>query len=197
MTSKANRSSSNNSSADDDDDDEPLIMKFRTDAASKTDSDLKTKYALGATVVYLSIALASGYCTMNFILAASYFAVYNLFLSLWVRILLYSPNIYSIRVPTAMIDDWIPLSIPHDKLSAKKDRVVTSISELSGIRGSYMMIAIRSSTAMGGVITGLAACLDIASRDAKFLLIQSGQDMVPVMMIMSAIGLYAHWNIRS
>ena len=30
--------------------DEPLI-KFHTDAASKTDSDLKTKYTLGATVV--------------------------------------------------------------------------------------------------------------------------------------------------
>ena len=69
MTSKANRNSSNNnnnsnSSADDDDDDddEPLIMKFRTDAASKTDSDLKTKVCTWARPLCICpFALASGY----------------------------------------------------------------------------------------------------------------------------------------
>ena len=80
-------------------------LKFRTDAASKTDSALKVNYALGSIFAYFALAFAGGYCTTNFIVAAGYFIIYEMWIMLWVKILVTSPNIYSIRVPTAFIEE--------------------------------------------------------------------------------------------
>lgn len=155
------------------------------------DNNFKKAYAIKVVFAYLLIGLLAGHVTINFQLAMGINIIYNLWGALWIKILYQSPNIYSIRVPTTIIDDWIHISLPStDALKVRKDKIVTSISELSGIRGTQMMIALRVMTATINMLILIAIQADLHHRQATLFSIQSGADMVPVCLLILAIGFF-------
>lgn len=156
-----------------------------------TDNNHKWSYTLQVLLSYLIVALLAGRVTTNFQLAFGIFIIFQLWGLLWIKILVTSPNIYSVKVPTTIMDDWIQLSLPStDSIKIRKDRVVTSISELSGIRGVHMMIALRIMTATINMLILVAIQLDLHHRNTVFLDVQSGEDMVPICMFISACSFF-------
>ena len=157
---------------------------------SKTDNEIKIAYAIKVCIAYLGTAVLSGYVTSNFQIAFGIMCAYQFWNLLWIKILIQSKNIYSVKVLTEVMPDWIPVSLPADKetLKIRKDRVVTSISELSGIRGGHMMLALRVMTAITCVLTFKAIQDDLHHRNTRFFSIQSGDDMVPICLYVAAMG---------
>lgn len=155
------------------------------------DNNFKKAYAIKVVFAYLLVGLLAGHVTINLQLSMGIFIIYHLWGAFWIKILYQSPNIYSIRVPTTIIDDWIHISLPStDALKVRKDRVVTSISELSGIRGAQMMVALRVMTATINMLILVAIQSDLHHRKATLFSIQSGADMVPVCLLILAIGFF-------
>lgn len=158
-----------------------------------SDSEIKVGYAVKVLSLYLLLAVICGKVTTNFQIAFGITCSFQLWSFFWINILLGSPNIYAIKVLSAIIPDWIPVSIPceNETLKIRKDRVVTSISELSGIRGGHMMVALRTMSAITCVLTIMAVQNDLHYRKAQFfdfLAFQSAQDMVPICLFISAMG---------
>lgn len=157
--------------------------------SSATDNDFKAAYAIRTFFLYLLVAFLAGRVTVNCQITFGIFCTYQLWNLLWIKILTQSENIYSIRVETSIIPDWIPLSIPKSEaLKIRKDRVVTSISELSGIRGTHMMIALRIMSALISTFCTIAIQADLHHRSALFLNIKTSEDLVPVFLFMATIG---------
>ena len=156
-----------------------------------TDNSFKSWYAYLTIISYCVVVVLSGRITINFQLAIGVFIIFQLWGLLWIKILVFSPNIYSIIVPTVVLSDWIQLSLPStDAIKIRKDRVVTSISELSGIRGTHMMVALRVVTATINMLVFVSIQADLHYRNTVFGIIKSGDDMVPVCMFISVCGLF-------
>lgn len=156
-----------------------------------TDNNLKASYALQVLTSYLIVAVLAGRVTTNCQLALGVFIVYQLWGLIWIKILMFSPNIYSIKIPTTILDDWVQLSLPStDSMKVRKDRVVTSISELSGIRGTHMMVALRIMTATMNILILFAIQVDLHHRNSVFLRVESGADMVPICLFIMACGFF-------
>eukprot|EP00536_Pseudo-nitzschia_multiseries_P009742 jgi/Psemu1/24161/gm1.24161_g len=159
-----------------------------------TDNDLKRVYAIQVVSVFVVVALLAGHVTVNFQLAFGIFVTYQLWGWRWIKILKDSPNIYAVRVPTTVMGDWIPISLPSsDGPKIRKNRVVTSISELSGIRGAQMMVSLRVMTATINMLVLVAIQLDLHHRKSTIWSIGEGnsRDMVPVCLLVLAIGFFA------
>mmetsp|Transcript_3550 Transcript_3550/g.8089 ORF Transcript_3550/g.8089 Transcript_3550/m.8089 type:complete len:276 (+) Transcript_3550:97-924(+) len=158
---------------------------------TKTDSDLKVSYAIQVVSICTLVALLAGHVTTNFQLAVGMLATFHLWGLIWIKILWSSPNIYSVRVMTMTLNDWIPLSLPsNDSIKIRKDRVVTSISELSGIRGTHMMVALRVMTSTLNVLTLVAIQNDLHHRGTHLLNIRSQKDMVPICLLIMCTGMF-------
>jgi magnesium-transporting ATPase (P-type) len=170
-----------------------------TPNVSNTDNEFKLSYALRVVGLYLAVALLAGRVTLQAQLAMGIFFVYQLWGLTWINLLVTSTNIYSIRVPTARLEDWVPVSVPKGPLQIRKNRVVTSISELSGIRGANMMLALRVMTATINMLILVAIQADLHHRNAIFGYIQSQQDMVPVCLFVLAIGFFCtgHFELNN
>jgi len=170
---------------------------LRVDPSSKTDLTFKKVYSYYALCSYILSGLLAGGVSMNFNLAFSVFTVYWGWSIAWKWVVLKSPNIYSIRVPTAVLDDWIPLSVPTG-IELRKDRVVTSISEASGIRGCQLMPMLRIMTALTCALTMAAIHQDLLYRQSRIYIISSYADMVPVCMLSYIIGsfLTGHYELN-
>ena len=91
---------------------------------------------------------------------------------------------------TELLPDWIPVSLPADKdtLKIRKDKVVTSISELSGIHGGHMMVALRVMSSITCVLTFMAIQDDLHHRNTNIFSIKSSEDMVPICLYIAAMG---------
>lgn len=165
-------------------------MTSSSTPASKTDNDIKIFYAIKVIIAYLVVAVLSGRVTSNFQIAFGITCTYQFWNIFWIGILFKSPNIYSIKVLTEVLPDWIPVSLPAEKetLKIRKDKVVTSISELSGIRGGHMMVALRTMSSVTSVLTFIAIQGDLHHRKTNFFSIQSGDDMVPICLYIAAMG---------
>lgn len=160
-------------------------------SASETDNDFKRQYAVSTVSLYIFVAVFAGRVTLNAQLAMGVFIIYQLWGLFWIKLILFSPNIYSIKIPTMIIDDWIPFSIPKaENIKIRKDRVVSSISALSGIRGAHMMVALRVMTATISILVLVAVQADLHHRGAVFGSVQSQQDMVPICLVINAIGMF-------
>lgn len=156
-----------------------------------TDNVLKGTYAVKALSMYFLTALLAGRVTLNFQLAFGIFVNYHLWGWFWIQLLWHSPCIYSVKVPTTVLSDWVQVSLPSaDGPKIRKDRVVTSISELSGIRGAHMMIILRVMTVTINMIILVAIQMDLHHRKATLLNIQSGKDMVPICLLVLASGFF-------
>jgi len=103
----------------------------------ETDNSIKINHAIAVSIVYFIVALLAGRVTTNFQIALAIFCTYWMWCLFWIQLLIMSENIYSVKVMTRVLPDWAGISLPAEKESIKirKDKVVTSISELSGIRG--------------------------------------------------------------
>lgn len=158
--------------------------------SNKTDNKLKILYAAKVTIAYLLIAIVAGHVTSNFQIAAGILFAFGFWNMLWIRILLQSKNIYSVKILTEVLPDWIPVSLPAEKetIKIRKDRVVTSISELSGIRGGMMMVALRVMSSVTAVLTFMAIQNDLHHRKSTFLSFSSREDMVPIFLYLAAMG---------
>ena len=104
---------------------------------AETDNRIKIVYAISVCILYFIVAILAGRVTKNFQIAFGIFCTYWLWSLFWTKLLLTSEAIYSVKVVTKVLPNWLGVSLPSEKDSVKirKDRVVTSISELSGIRG--------------------------------------------------------------
>lgn len=179
-----------------------LTTASRLPRANKksTDNGFKTKYAIQAVVSSLIIVSVAGRVSVNFLLAMGICLAFQLWNFFFVNILILSPNIYDVRAPTAIVSDWIQLSIPSTvhSVELRKDRVVTSISELAGVRGSHIMIVTRVLTAILTTIILSVIQQDLHHRKTMFLNIQSGTDLVPVCMLTMALGLFftSHFELN-
>lgn len=168
--------------------------------SSATDNDLKVSYATRTFFLYLLTVFLAGRVTVNCQITFGIFCTYELWNLVWIKILTQSENIYSVRVETSIIPDWIPLSIPKtEALKIRKDRVVTSISELSGIRGTHMMIALRIMSALISTLCTLAIQADLHHRGALFFKIKTSEDLVPVFLFMSTMGQFfvGHFELNN
>lgn len=158
---------------------------------SKTDNEYKLNHAIRTVSIFVVVAFLAGHVTVNTQLAMGIFISYQLWGWFWVKVVLQSPNIYSIKVSTAVIDDWIQISLPTaDALKIRKDKVVTSISELSGIRGAQMNIKLRVMTATINMLILVAIQSDLHHRDAVFGVVRSQEDMVPICLLILAVGFF-------
>jgi len=156
-----------------------------------TDNEFKKSYAIKVAGAFIVTALLAGHVTVNFQLAFGIFLCYQLWGLIWIQLLRDSPNIYSVKVPTTLLSDWIPTSIPSaDGPKIRKDRVVTSISELSGIRGAKMMVSLRTMTATINMLLLVAIQLDLHHRNTVLGSLRSGADMVPVCLLVLALGFF-------
>lgn len=156
---------------------------------SITDNETKVSYATRTVLLYLVTVFLAGRVTVNCQLTFGIFCTYQLWNLIWIDILRKSENIYSVRIETAVIPDWIQLSLPtKEPLKIRKNRVVTSISELSGIRGTQMMVALRLMSALIGIIVTVAIQADLHHRGALFLDIKSSEDWTPVFLFLAVIG---------
>jgi len=167
--------------------------------AAASDSGFKVRYALRTVFIILAVALMAGHVTSNFQYAFGIFIAFHSWSLLWIKILARSPNIYAIRVPTMFLDDWIPLSLPsNDDVSIKKDRVVASISEISGIRGAHPMIALRIMTVCLNMILLASIQADMHHRGSTLLSFKTREDLVPVLMTIQCIGqfLLGHFELN-
>jgi len=166
-----------------------------------TDNAIKITYAIKVSLAYLIVAVLAGRITSNAQIAFGIVCAYQFWMLLWVRILVQSENIYSVKVLTEMLPGWVPVSLPAEKetLKIRKDRVVTSISELSGIRGGHMMIALRVMSSITCVLTFVAIQNDLHHRNTTFFNIQSGDDMVPICLYIAAMGkfLTGHFELNT
>lgn len=159
--------------------------------AASTDNDFKVSYAFQTVTIYLFVAILAGRVTTNTQLATGIFIIYQMWGLFWIQILVKSPNIYSIQVPTMLLHDWVQISLPStDALKIRKDKVVTSISELSGIRGAHMMVALRVMTATINMLILLAIQADLHYRNAVFGVIRSQADLVPIFLLILAVGFF-------
>ena len=175
------------------------IIHDMSTMTAETDNELKNTHALRTIVIFVLVALLAGHVTVNFQMALGIFCSFHMWGIFWIKLLRDSPNIYSIRIPTTLISDWIPVSIPStDSMKVRKDRVVSSISELSGIRGCLMMVVLRIMTAIQEMILLLAIQQDLHHRDTYLFNIQSGNDMVPIFMLIMTIGqfLTGHFELN-
>ena len=158
---------------------------------NETDNTFKLVYARVTVFFYIFVAVLAGRVTLNTQLAMGIFMIYHIWGFFWIKLLLHSPNIYAIKVPTMVLEDWIPISIPRtDAIKIRKDKVVTSISELSGIRGAQMNIALRVMTATINMLVLVAVQADLHHRGAVFGHVQSQEDMVPICLVVLAIGFF-------
>jgi len=157
---------------------------------SKTDNEIKISYAIKVCISYLIVAVLAGRVTSNFQISFGITCAYQFWNLLWIKILVQSKNIYSVKVLTEVLPDWIPVSLPSEKetLKIRKDRVVTSISELSGIRGGHMMVALRVMSSITCVLTFMAIQDDLHHRNTNFFSIKSSEDMVPICLYIAAMG---------
>lgn len=90
-----------------------------------------------------------------------------------------------------VLDDWISLSLPsNDNIKIRKDRVVTSISELSGIRGTQMLLSLRVMTSSIMMIVCVAIQQDLQHRGSTLLRLDGREDMVPLFMLIEIIGFF-------
>ena len=103
----------------------------------ETDNVIKINHAVAVSIVYFVVAVLAGRVTTNFQIAFAIGCTYWMWCLFWIQLLMRSENIYSVKVMTRVLPDWTGVSLPAEKESIKirKDKVVTSISELSGIRG--------------------------------------------------------------
>jgi len=157
---------------------------------SRTDNAIKTAYAIKVCIAYLIVAVLAGRVTSNFQIAFGITCAFQFWSLLWIKILVQSKNIYSVKVMTELLPDWIPVSLPANKdtLKIRKDKVVTSISELSGIRGGHMMVALRVMSSITCVLTFMAIQDDLHHRNTNFFSIKSSEDMVPICLYIAAMG---------
>lgn len=156
-----------------------------------TDNELKLSYAIKTISAYTILAFIGGRCTLNFSLAIGIFFTYQFWNVIWIQLLLNSPSIYSVKVPTTILNDWVQLSIPSgNELKIRKDKVVTSISELSGIRGTHLMIALRLMTAVISALIMVAIQADLLHRRTTFFRIESGKDFVPIGLFCMIVGFF-------
>lgn len=81
-------------------------------SAELHDSEYKVDYATKTVAVLVLVASLAGFVTVNFQLAFGVFLTFNFWAALWVKLLLSPCNIYSVRVPTTVLHDWLPVSIP-------------------------------------------------------------------------------------
>ncbi len=156
-----------------------------------TDNGLKLRYAIKTLSAYAILAFIAGKCTLNFSLALGVFFTYQFWNAIWIQLLLTTPNIYSVKVPTTILHDWIQLSIPSgDGLKIRKDKVVTSISELSGIRGTHLMVALRIMTAVISALIIVSIQADLHYRKTTFFNIETGKDFVPIGLFLMIVGFF-------
>lgn len=157
----------------------------------QTDNEYKYYYAIRTVSIYVFVALLAGHVSLNTQLAMGVLFSYHLWGWFWINIVLRSPNIYSIKIPTTIIDDWVQISLPSTgAIKIRKDKVVTSISELSGIRGAHMMVGLRVMTATINMLVLVAIHSDLHYRGAKFGNVRSQEDMVPICLLVLAIGFF-------
>ena len=156
-----------------------------------TVNKLKLSYAIKTLSAYTILVFLSGKYTLNFSLALGVFFTYQFWNMIWIRLLLTAPNIYSVKVPTTILNDWVPLSIPSgDNLKIRKNKVVTSISELSGVRGTHLMIALRIMTAVINALIMVAIQADLHHRKTTFLNLKTGKDFVPIGFFCFVVGFF-------
>lgn len=161
------------------------------DKKSQSDNQYKLNHAIRITFIFVGVALLAGHVSINTQLAMGIFMSYQLWGWFWIKIVLQSPNIYSIKVPTTVIDDWVQVSLPStDAIKIRKDRTVTSISELSGVRGALMNIGLRVMTATINMLILVAIQADLHARDAVFGVVRSQEDMVPIGLLIISIGFF-------
>lgn len=161
---------------------------MRNRATSKSNGS-KGSYAGYVIGTYLTLALIGGTVSMNFMLSFGIFLSYHSWSCLWKWILLVSPNIYSVHVPASAVADWIPVPVPLG-VELRRDRVVTSIAEISALRGSYMSVAFKVSNAVNSALAMIALHSDLHYRNRKFYQIRTGADLVPVCMLLFVVGTF-------
>mmetsp|Transcript_6670 Transcript_6670/g.14568 ORF Transcript_6670/g.14568 Transcript_6670/m.14568 type:complete len:355 (+) Transcript_6670:45-1109(+) len=171
------------------------------DGYMSTDNWFKLRYAAGAITSYILATVAACKLTTEAFLATGVFVVFQLFTIIWVRVLMTAPNIYSVKIPTTTLPDWVQVSLPDTSTPARvgRDQVVSSISELSGVRGTPLMVALRVVTALKSILGLVAIQNDIASRGRTSLFpIKTSADMVPLCFLCSAIGafLIGHFELN-
>lgn len=156
-----------------------------------TDNPLKLSYAIKTLSGYAFLVFIAGRCTLNCSLALGILFTYQFWNMIWIRLLSATTHLYSVRVPTAVLPGWVPLSLPSGKgLKIREDRVVTSISELSGIRGTHLMIALRVMTAVINALILVAIQADLHHRRTTFLDIQGPKDFVPIGLFVMIMGFF-------
>mmetsp|Transcript_29872 Transcript_29872/g.63967 ORF Transcript_29872/g.63967 Transcript_29872/m.63967 type:complete len:280 (+) Transcript_29872:126-965(+) len=156
-----------------------------------TDNDFKLSYAFKTLSAYAFLAFLGGRCTTNCSLSLGILITYQLWNVIWIKLLWSTEHIYSVKVPTTILSDWIQFSVPSgQELKIRKDRVVTSISELSGIRGGHLMIALRIVTSVISALVVVVIQIDLQYRKTTFLNIQSGKDFVPIGLFFLIVGFF-------
>lgn len=156
-----------------------------------TDNQLKLSYAIKALSAYAFLAFIAGRCTINCSLAFGILFTYQFWNIIWIQLLAKTECIYSVKVLTTVLPDWVQVSIPSgQELKVRKDKVVTSISELSGIRGTHLMVALRIMTAVINSLIIVAIQADLHHRKTTILNIQSSRDCVPIGLFIMIVGFF-------
>lgn len=159
--------------------------------ATITDNQFKLTYAIRTLLVYLFCAIMAGRITINTLICIGIFCAYQFWNITWIKLLATTECLYSVRVPTTIIPDWIQFSLPSGKeLKIRKNKVVTSISELSGIRGMHLMIALRIMTALICALLIVAIHTDLNYRQTNLLNIRSTRDFVPILLYFMIVGFF-------
>merc|ERR1712038_479790 len=173
---------------------------IKTDPANATDQRFKLDYARYTIFAYTLTVFASSRITLNFQLVLGILFTYQFWNLFWIKLLLFSPNMYKIKQTTGIVEDWIQVSITHGPLQLKKDRIVSSISELSGIRGTHMMVALRIMTALINMLLLVAIHMDLDYRKAHLCVLSctTQADYVPLFMYIFCVGnfLAGHFELN-
>lgn len=143
-----------------------------------------TKFYLGG---YVALGLIGGSISVNFMLSFSIFLTYCSWRYIFRRTVLKSPKIYSIKIATSVVADWIPISVPVG-VQLRRDQLLTSISEVSAIRGSYLYVSMRVMIAISSALAMVSVHLDLRHRGRKMYHMWNRFDFVPICIMMFIFG---------
>lgn len=160
----------------------------------KLDTDRIIKLAtFAASFLYVVSAIAYAYVLdwrptfINFLVVLLGLLVTPFFFT-WLYLLVAAKEVYSVRVKTRRIADWLPAAVAYCRV-VNEQTAMQSISEVSAIRGTVMSTALLNMSASIFTIGTVAVAYDIETRQSSLVhAFSSRDDAVALMLLMISIG---------
>jgi hypothetical protein len=168
---------------------EPPVFE-PVDAVTGTDRTFKVIFGLYVITGYVTAACLAHRFTINFLIVLGMLCTGFPWFLVWCYLLIRSPCVYQVHVPTARIQGWVAFSAPKT-VELYKKWTVPSISNLSAIRGTQLNTLLRAGTGVMSMLFIVAIHQDLHYRRAQLFVVNSNADVVPICFLLVIVGIYS------